>query len=72
MGTCKVYILDDYRKEKRAAARDMKAIIEEHLAEAGLYMRDPLELLNCLDGNLKYRPAGAARGRIEGDGGDER
>ena len=71
MGTCKVYILDDFRREKRAAARDMKAIIEEHLAEAGLYMNNPLELLDCLDGNLKYRPAKAARERIDGDGGNE-
>jgi len=71
MGTCKIYILDDFRRAKHSAARDMKAIIEEHLAEAGLYMRDPLELRDCLDGNLKYRPAGAARERVKGDSVDE-
>ena len=72
MGTCKVYILEDFRRAKRVAARDMKKIIEEHLAEAGLYMSDPLELRDCLDGNLKYRPASAAREKVDRDGGDER
>ena len=61
MGTCKVYILEDYRRAKKAALRDMQAIIEEHLAEAGLYMHDALELRDCLDGNFKFHPVDAGR-----------
>ena len=70
MSTCKVYILDDFRRAKKAALRDMKTIIEEHLAEAGLYMHDALELRDCLDGNYKFQPVDVGRqlgNRRDGD-----
>ncbi|TWJ19256.1 hypothetical protein [Geobacter argillaceus] len=71
MGTCKVYILDDFRRAKKAPARDMKAIIEEHLAEAGLYLHDASELKDCPDGNLKFQPVDAGRERVKRRDGDE-
>ncbi len=71
MSTCKVYILDDFRRAKKAELRDMKAIIEEHLAEAGLYMHDALELRDCLDGNYKYQPVDAGREWDKRRDGDE-
>jgi hypothetical protein len=55
MNRGKVVYLDDYRNERMGASRNLTAIIEGHLAEAGFWEEENDALLRYMDGNFKFR-----------------